>query len=150
MASGEPAFPRRVLLIGFMASGKSTVGPLLAERLGWHVDARVQLATGLSPRGATAVEHVHVGVAELAGLGSGALSDVALTVVAPDESDRSPRHQPGQVQLQRGQRHARGMEQMRAEEDPLLARVEQREFLAIGEPLGQRGGIVEARELTNC
>ncbi|HEU5208226.1 MAG TPA: shikimate kinase, partial [Longimicrobiales bacterium] len=27
---------RRVLLIGFMASGKTTVGRLLAERLGWR------------------------------------------------------------------------------------------------------------------
>jgi shikimate kinase len=28
--------PRRVLLVGFMASGKSTVGPLLARHLGWR------------------------------------------------------------------------------------------------------------------
>jgi shikimate kinase len=27
--------PRRVVLTGFMGSGKSTVGPMLAERLGW-------------------------------------------------------------------------------------------------------------------
>jgi len=27
--------PRRIVLTGFMGSGKSTVGPLLAERLGW-------------------------------------------------------------------------------------------------------------------
>lgn len=30
---------RRVVLVGFMCSGKSTVGPALAERLGWdHLD----------------------------------------------------------------------------------------------------------------
>jgi shikimate kinase len=32
--------PRRIVLTGFMGSGKSTVGPLVAERLGWRfVDA---------------------------------------------------------------------------------------------------------------
>jgi shikimate kinase len=29
------ALPRRIVLTGFMGSGKSTVGPLLAGRLGW-------------------------------------------------------------------------------------------------------------------
>jgi len=28
--------PRRIVLTGFMGSGKSTVGPILAERLGWR------------------------------------------------------------------------------------------------------------------
>src|ERR1700691_2026118 len=28
--------PRRIVLTGFMGSGKSTVGPLLAARLGWR------------------------------------------------------------------------------------------------------------------
>ncbi|MGD1108664.1 MAG: shikimate kinase, partial [Terracidiphilus sp.] len=27
--------PRRIVLTGFMGSGKTTVGPLVAERLGW-------------------------------------------------------------------------------------------------------------------
>ena len=31
-----PAEPRRIVLTGFMGSGKSTVGRLLAERLGWQ------------------------------------------------------------------------------------------------------------------
>jgi shikimate kinase len=30
-----PAPPRRIVLTGFMGSGKSTVGPLVADRLGW-------------------------------------------------------------------------------------------------------------------
>jgi shikimate kinase len=38
--------PRRIVLTGFMGSGKSTVGPLLATRLGWRfVDADDAIAT---------------------------------------------------------------------------------------------------------
>ena len=50
MASGEGDIPRRILLVGFMASGKSTVGPLLAARLGWFfldLDAVVSEEVGL-------------------------------------------------------------------------------------------------------
>jgi shikimate kinase len=42
---------RRVLLVGFMGSGKSTVGPLLAERLSWRFvdfDDVVEEREGLS------------------------------------------------------------------------------------------------------
>ncbi len=41
MSQGAPtephasATPRRIVLTGFMGSGKSTVGPLVAQRLGW-------------------------------------------------------------------------------------------------------------------
>lgn len=41
----------RVLLVGFMGSGKSTVGPLLAARLGWtfiDVDATIECEEGMS------------------------------------------------------------------------------------------------------
>ncbi len=34
-ASTNSAAPRRIVLTGFMGSGKTTVGPLLAARLGW-------------------------------------------------------------------------------------------------------------------
>jgi shikimate kinase len=34
-ASTNSAHPRRIVLTGFMGSGKSTVGPLIAARLGW-------------------------------------------------------------------------------------------------------------------
>lgn len=33
---GETLPPRRIVLTGFMGSGKTTVGPLLAARLGWN------------------------------------------------------------------------------------------------------------------
>jgi shikimate kinase len=39
-APGARAGIRRIVLAGFMGSGKSTVGPLLAERMGWRfIDA---------------------------------------------------------------------------------------------------------------
>jgi shikimate kinase len=34
-SEAQAALPRRIVLTGFMGSGKSTVGPLLAGRLGW-------------------------------------------------------------------------------------------------------------------
>jgi shikimate kinase len=43
--------PRRIVLTGFMGSGKSTVGPLIAERLGWQfvdVDNVIEAEAGAS------------------------------------------------------------------------------------------------------
>lgn len=43
--------PRRIVLTGFMGSGKSTVGPLVAERLGWRfidVDDVIVAETGMA------------------------------------------------------------------------------------------------------
>lgn len=45
--------PRRIVLVGFMAAGKSTVGRLLADRLGVgfvDLDARIERAAGKSVR----------------------------------------------------------------------------------------------------
>jgi shikimate kinase len=36
LRDGAAAPPRRIVLTGFMGSGKSTVGPLIANRLGWN------------------------------------------------------------------------------------------------------------------
>src|SRR5271155_1436684 len=39
-----PQAPLRIVLIGFMGAGKSTAGPILAERLGWRfIDADIYL-----------------------------------------------------------------------------------------------------------
>jgi shikimate kinase len=49
--SGETAAPRRIVLTGFMGSGKTTVGPLVAARLGWSfidVDDVVEAEAGLT------------------------------------------------------------------------------------------------------
>jgi len=43
--------PRRIVLTGFMGSGKTTVGPLLAARLGWRfidVDDMIEAEAGIS------------------------------------------------------------------------------------------------------
>ena len=49
-ASGAPPVPR-ILLIGMMGSGKTTVGRIVAERLGWDFvdsDAEVVSSTGMT------------------------------------------------------------------------------------------------------
>ena len=46
-----PPPPRRIVLTGFMGSGKSTVGPLVANRLGWKfidVDEVIEAEAGTS------------------------------------------------------------------------------------------------------
>ena len=35
-SAARPVAPRRIVLTGFMGSGKTTVGPLVAARLGWR------------------------------------------------------------------------------------------------------------------
>jgi shikimate kinase len=50
-AAREPARRKLICLAGFMGSGKTTVGRLLARQLGWHfadVDARIVEQTQLS------------------------------------------------------------------------------------------------------
>ncbi len=52
MSHGGAPLPERIVLVGFMAAGKSTVGPLLAERLGWSfidLDVLVTERAGRSP-----------------------------------------------------------------------------------------------------
>lgn len=50
-ADAQSAAPvRRIVLTGFMGSGKTTVGPLVADRLGWRfvdVDDVIEAAAGL-------------------------------------------------------------------------------------------------------
>lgn len=46
-----PAPPSPLVLVGFMGCGKSTVGRVLAQRLGWHfcdLDQRIESAAGSS------------------------------------------------------------------------------------------------------
>lgn len=52
MSHGAVPGVGRIVLVGFMAAGKSTVGGLLAERLGWtfvDFDERIRERTGRTP-----------------------------------------------------------------------------------------------------
>lgn len=49
-STSRPTPPRRIILTGFMGSGKSTVGPLVARRLGWRfldVDDVIEAEAGI-------------------------------------------------------------------------------------------------------
>ena len=50
-SESTPAIPmRRIVLTGFMGSGKSTVGPIIAARLGWpfiDVDELIEAEAGV-------------------------------------------------------------------------------------------------------
>jgi shikimate kinase len=96
--------PRRIVLTGFMGSGKTTVGPLVARRLGWSfvdVDDVIEAESGCTipeifrSQGEAAFrERERATIARLAGgdavvlaLGGGAIEDAAtraLLLAAPD------------------------------------------------------------------
>jgi shikimate kinase len=95
--------PRRIVLTGFMGSGKTTVGPLVARRLGWkfvdvddaiEAEAGVTIAELFSRHGEAAFrEREHAAIAALAAgdalvlaLGGGAIEHPAtrnLLLTAP-------------------------------------------------------------------
>jgi shikimate kinase len=53
-SDASPEFPLRIVLVGFMGAGKSTVGPVLAARLGWRfadADSQLEQAAGTSIAG---------------------------------------------------------------------------------------------------
>jgi shikimate kinase len=99
----EPTPVRRIVLTGFMGSGKTTVGPLVAHKLGWafvDVDDVIVAETAMSiteyfaRNGETAFrEHEHATIARLAArdalilaLGGGAIEHPAtrdLLLTAP-------------------------------------------------------------------
>jgi shikimate kinase len=91
----NPATIRRIVLTGFMGSGKSTVGPLLAQRLGWRfvdaddvivADTGIPIAEFFARHGEAAFrEREHATIARLAeedalvlALGGGAIETEAL------------------------------------------------------------------------
>lgn len=93
----DPAFGR-IVLVGFMAAGKSTVGPLLADRLGWRFvdfDRRIEQRTGLTPgevireRGEPAFRQLEEAVTEeVAGVEGVVLAPGGGWVTRPELVDR--------------------------------------------------------------
>ncbi|MGD0858090.1 MAG: shikimate kinase [Terracidiphilus sp.] len=100
---GPATPPRRVVLTGFMGSGKSTVGPLLAARLGWKfldVDDAIEAEAGVTiaelfardgepafrERERAAIAHLCAGDALVLALGGGAIEHAgtrSLLLTAP-------------------------------------------------------------------
>ena len=93
-SEANAAPPRRIVLTGFMGSGKSTVGPLLAARLGWkfldvddviEAEAAATIADLFARHGEGPFRHrEHATIARLAGedalvlaLGGGAIEHPA-------------------------------------------------------------------------
>jgi hypothetical protein len=104
---------RRIVLTGFMGSGKSTVGPLVARRLGWNfvdVDDVIVEETGMAISDFFAVhgeapfrDREHATIARLAAgealvlaLGGGAIEQVATRAWhAPHSPGGEAGHHPG-------------------------------------------------------
>jgi len=96
--------PRRIVLTGFMGSGKTTVGPLVAQRLGWEfvdVDDIIEAEAGCTipelfsrageasfrERERATIARLASGEARVLALGGGAIEDPAtraLLLGAPD------------------------------------------------------------------
>jgi len=132
-AQPAPAVPpRRIVLTGFMGSGKTTVGPLLARRLGWSfVDADDAIAAEagctipelFERHGETAFrEQERAAIARLAGgdglilaLGGGAIEDAATRSLLLDAPDTLLVHL--EVELATALARCRGTEHLR----PVLA-----------------------------
>ena len=124
--------PRRIVLTGFMGSGKTTVGPLLAARLGWsfvdvddviEAEARVSIAELFACHGeAQFREREHATIARLAAgdalvlaLGGGAIEHSATREMLIEASGTLMVHL--EVELATTLARCRGTEHLR----PILA-----------------------------
>ena len=130
--SSNSAAPRRVVLTGFMGSGKTTVGPLVAARLGWRfvdvddvieAEAGATIAEIFARHGEGAFrEQEHATIARLASgdalvlaLGGGAIEHEATRSLLLAESETLLVHL--EVELATTLRRCSGTEQSR----PVLA-----------------------------
>jgi shikimate kinase len=142
--SGTGVRAQRIVLTGFMGSGKSTVGPLLARRLGWKfVDADDVIAAEagcaipeiFAREGETAFrEREHATIARLAGepalvlaLGGGAIEDAATRALLSNAPETLLVHL--EVELATTLERCRGTEHLRpilADQANLASRYQQR------------------------
>ena len=143
-ASPEERKIRRIVLTGFMGSGKSTVGPLLARRLGWSfidVDDVIEAEAGMPiaeifaragevafrVREYVAIERLASQDALVLALGGGAIETEATRALIHDSPGTLLVHLD--VQLETTLARCRGTEQTRpvlADRANLAARYERR------------------------
>lgn len=85
MSHGRDPAPSRIVLVGFMAAGKSVVGRILARRLGWRfvdLDDAIRERTGRTP-GAIIREEGEAAFRTLEAEATAALADREQLVLAP-------------------------------------------------------------------
>jgi shikimate kinase len=136
--------PRRIVLTGFMGSGKSTVGPLLAERLGWKfvdVDDVIEAEAGCTipelfrqqgerafrERERATIERLDAGDRLVLALGGGAIEDTATRALLLNAPDGLLVHL--EVELATTLARCRGTEHLRpilADQQNLRSRYERR------------------------
>lgn len=145
MNNPKPAAPlRRIVLTGFMGSGKSTVGPLIAARLGWRfvdvddvieAEAGAAIADIFASQGEGAFrDREHATIAQLAGshqlvmaLGGGAIERQDTRDLLLNASDTMLVHL--EVELKTTLERCRGTEHTRpvlADQANLAARYQRR------------------------
>jgi shikimate kinase len=143
-ASSDSVAPRRIVLTGFMGSGKTTVGPLVAARLGWsfvdvddviEAEAGAAIAEIFARYGEEAFrEREHAAIASLASadalvlaLGGGAIEHAATRALLLAASETLLVHL--EVELATTLKRCGGTEQSRpvlADQPNLAARYERR------------------------
>ncbi len=109
----------------------------LAERLRGDVDAGEQLVTGGLPGLGAAVQHGDIGAADALQPGGKLLGQPASVVDAADAHGEARQQRAG-AHFALRQRAGHRPEQVRGAELAILARVQQRQFVAIEQPGMQR------------
>ncbi|MGH9599103.1 MAG: shikimate kinase [Terracidiphilus sp.] len=131
--------PRRIVLTGFMGSGKSTAGPLLAQRLGWRfvdVDDVIEAEAGspiaelFAREGEAAFrEREHAAIARLAtggelvlALGGGAIEHQGTRSLLLDRQNAAGQDSEGQHSDRQGSASGTLLVHLEVELDTTLAR----------------------------